>query len=270
MEDGDIKDYREMLSEQSKWLDSLLTKTEKSLKANKTKGDIALRFSKRNGQYQYYLEDGTGKRQYIKKKDVDMAARVAQRDYDLALKKTLTSLRYRLNQFINLYDIGMVEAEYDNLSEARKRLIVPVVDTDSDYITKWMTEHRGGMNPYPREGQYLTERGELVRSKSEKILADLFNRHSIPYVYETEFELDNGYYIYPDFALLNVKERRTIYWEHFGLASDGEYSTKALQKLRQYESAGIEVGVDLLFSVEAENMPLDVKSIEKKIMKYLI
>ena len=76
--------------------------------------------------------------------------------------------------------------------------------------------------------------------------------------------------MYPDFALLHVRERRTIYWEHFGLASNGDYSVKALQKLRQYESSGFEPGRDLLFSVEADNMPLDVKGLEEKSRKNLL
>ena len=79
-----------------------------------------------------------------------------------------------------------------------------------------------------------TKRGEYVRSKSEKILADLFYENGIPYQYEPAFRLINGKLVYPDFVLLNVRERKTFYWEHYGLASDETYSTKNIDKLCLY------------------------------------
>ena len=69
---------------------------------------------------------------------------------------------------------------------------------------------------------------------------------------------------------MNVSKRKTIYWEHFGLISDGEYAEKALRKMDMYEKNGICIGEDLLFSMEAEDSPLDIKQIEAKIKRYLL
>ncbi|MCR5754055.1 MAG: hypothetical protein K6G30_04465 [Acetatifactor sp.] len=250
-------------------LDQLIKKNEKSLKQNKGVDERALRVCKRKCGFQYYLEDKEGKRTYVKVRDVEKVRKVAQREYDVSIHKTLLALRNRLERFLKLYDIESIEKEYEKLCEAKKMLVTPVVMTDEEYIKQWEHDNKGGMNPFPDVGQYLTNKGEYVRSKSEKILADLFYKHGIPYIYEPAFELANGSYVYPDFALLNVRERKTIYWEHFGLISDGEYAKRTLQKLSCYEESGMQIGVDLLFSMESESMPLNLRQIEKKIIMHV-
>ena len=63
----------------------------------------------------------------------------------------------------------------------------------------------------------LTAKGERVRSKSEKILADYFYSRKIPYHYEKPLHLRGYGIVYPDFTLLSRKTRREVYWEHEGL-----------------------------------------------------
>ena len=100
-------------------------------------------------------------------------------------------------------------------------------------------------------------------------MADLFLKMGIPYIYEPVFELEDGTFIYPDFALLNVRKRKTVYWEHFGLVTNSEYAQKTIHKLNQYEASGLNVGIDLLFSMESDENPLNVKQIVRKIEKNL-
>ncbi len=137
-------------------------------------------------------------------------------------------------------------------------------------IRDWEERIKGNMNPYPQQTSYQINRGESVRSKSEKILADLFYQYQIPYCYEPQLNLSDGTSLYPDFALLNVKKRKTIYWEHFGLVSDGDYAVRALRKLMLYEKNGMMIGKNLLYSLESNEMPLDIKKLEKKVREYLM
>lgn len=51
----------------------------------------------------------------------------------------------------------------------------------------------------------LTEKGERVRSKSEKILADYFYRKNILYKYEKTLYLKGYGTVYPDFTFLSRK-----------------------------------------------------------------
>ncbi|MCR5474252.1 MAG: hypothetical protein K6F28_03505 [Lachnospiraceae bacterium] len=232
--------------------------------------DRPVKSSKRKNGYQYYLQRADGKLEYIKVKDIDRVKRIVQRDYYNSLLENLLTVRNRVERFTEIYDIESITRAYDNLSQARKALVNPIIPSDENYIMEWREHNKGGCNPYPEEGKYQTQRGELVRSKSEKILADLFEKFGIPYVYEPQITAVNGKNLYPDFALLNVRTRRTVYWEHFGLISDGEYAQNALTKINLYEQMGIEVGKNLIITMESERMLLDIKRIEKKIREYLL
>ncbi len=258
------------MKQQIKRLDQLITATRKSLNAVRISDDRPVRSSKRKNGYQYYLQKTDGKLEYVKEKDIDKVKRIVQRDYYNALLDKLLTVRYRIERFTKIYDIGSIARVYDDLSEARKALVTPLIPSDEAYITEWREHNVGGANTFPKEGKYLTARGELVRSKSEKILADLFEKFDIPYVYEPQIILPNGKSLYPDFALLNVRTRKTVYWEHFGLITDGDYASHALLKVNQFDKMGIEVGKELVISMESDEIPLDIKQIEKKIKEYLL
>ena len=56
----------------------------------------------------------------------------------------------------------------------------------------------------------ITEKGEAVRSKSEKIIADKLYMKEIPYVYEQPLYLKGYGYVVPDFKILNVRTKKRI------------------------------------------------------------
>ena len=265
-----MKDYINELSEQLKQVETLLIKTEKRLESNKVDNSKKVRISYKKGGYQYYLENEEGKREYVKTKDLEVIRKILQKDYDKTIHDKLLTIRYRIYRFIKIYDMDAIERVYDKLPVAKKMLVKPIIQTDEEYIKSWLEKYKSNMNTYPEQGMYLTEKGENVRSKSEKILADLFSKYEIPYSYEPQFKFDDGSIMFPDFALLNTRTRETIYWEHFGIITDGEYATRTLSKLNAYEKNGLEVGRNLLYSMESESIPLDIKQIEKKIKHHLL
>ena len=270
MEGKAIEDYSIQLKEQVAKLENLISETQRAANAIKIQDDRPVRISKRKNGYQYYLEKDDGKLEYIRESNIDKVKRIVQRDYYNVVLDKLLTMKYRIERFLKLYDISSIEDVYNNLSDARKALVKPLIPTDESYISEWRSMNRGGMNPFPEEGLYQTLRGEKVRSKSEKILADLFAKYEIPYSYEPQVILNDGRTVYPDFALLNVRTRKTIYWEHLGLITDGEYAKNALLKLHIYEQAGIGIGKDMIISMESVKIPLNLKYVEKKIKEYLI
>ncbi len=181
------------------------------------------------------------------------------------IQKNLKKINGSLLQ-LNKNDI---KKAYDKLPEAKKNLIRPIIESDEEYIANWYENHKGNSNTFPIDVNIYTEKGEQVRSKSEKILADLFNKHNIPYVYEPKIALTNGHMAYPDFAVLNIKERKTVYWEHLGLVDQTEYAMRNLNKISEYESTGIELGDNLIITMESSKKGFDTRSVEKKIEKFL-
>lgn len=264
-----MRNYKKELEEQIGWLDDIIDKTEKRIRQNNTLEKRKVRFSKQKYGYQYYWGNPDGKRVYVKSADLEAVRKKLQLDYDKELSGVVRSLRLKIEHFIKLYDMNVITDVYDRLCDARKEMVTPVVLSDKEFIEEWKRTHEGEKNTFPEKGQYLTNKGEYVRSKTEKILADLFYKLEIPYVYEPKYELTAGGVLFPDFALLNVEQRKTIYWEHFGLVTDGEYAIKSLSKLGAYEKSGLSIGDTLLFSMESEAFPLDIKQVEKKVINHL-
>ena len=264
-----IKDYKKELNEQLQQLNQYISFAEKRLKKSKNIELRAVSTSVRKHGFQYYLVED-GKRTYVKTRDLDVVRGIVQKDYDESMYKALVTMRDRIGRFLKVYDMDSIEKTYSNLSAARKQLVNPLIPSDEQYIEQWYLRHTGGQNPFPEQGIYHTSLGERVRSKSEMIIANLFDKHNIPYRYEPKLELEDGTCMFPDFIVLNVRCRKTVYWEHFGLVSDGDYARKALQKLELYEENGFVVGEDLLFSTESAASPLNVRQLEAKIQKYLL
>ncbi|MYM96496.1 AAA family ATPase [Rugamonas sp. FT81W] len=85
---------------------------------------------------------------------------------------------------------------------------------------------------------YLTENGELVRSKSEWIIADKLKNAGIKYQYEQPLMLD-GVERYPDFTIRDEDAGTVWYWEHNGMLDDDEYKARWKRKEAAYLKAKI-------------------------------
>lgn len=248
---------------------NMIEKAEKRISRNSEYRGIKVFCHKRKNGYQYYLQSPDNKRKYIRKSEYETVQKVLQLGYDEEVLKALHDKKLVLERFLAKYKPFSLETLYTGLSDGRKAMIKTIYPTDTEFINDWYKGFVKDDNPYPKETSYRTDRGESVRSKSEKIIADILYKYRIPYVYEPKLKLNNGKYLFPDFALLDLKARKTIYWEHFGLASDGEYASKAMTKLGLYENEGIFVGRDLFFSVESSETPLNIKVIERKVRSIL-
>lgn len=112
---------------------------------------------------------------------------------------------------------------------------------------------------------HKTLRGDLVRSKSEVIIAnELFNK-GIDYEYEKDLELKNGERRSPDFTIEVKEKRMTYYWEHLGMMSDPTYRARWENKKKLYAENGIVEGYNLLISQDGLDGSFDSSQITKLI-----
>lgn len=225
-----------------------------------TKGDF----------HQYYRKDQkSGKRIYLGREKLDEIRLLVQKEYEQKVNNEVHSQIRRLERFLNNNDINAVTDIYENTSRGKKHLITPIIIPDEEYIEKWIQAHPSSQNPYPAKVTFETMNGELVKSKSEKIIADTMIKEGIPYVYEPRLLFDDGISKYPDFATLNIRKRKTIYWEHFGRLSDESYCKSNFNKLMIYERNRIILGDNLIITMESEDMPLEMRSVKENIERYL-
>ena len=101
------------------------------------------------------------------------------------------------------------------------------------------------------------------------ISADALNISDIPYRYEYPLNV-NGKTFHPDFTILRMYDRKIFYWEHLGLMDDPEYGESACGKIREYMSAGIFLGDNLIITMETSDLPLNHRFISNTIEHYLL
>ena len=85
---------------------------------------------------------------------------------------------------------------------------------------------------------HRTARGEMVRSKSEVIIADHLANKGVAYGYEQPLTLE-GVTKYPDFTLEDMESGVTYYWEHCGMLHIPSYRRRWEEKLDWYRAHGI-------------------------------
>ena len=142
-------------------------------------------------------------------------------------------------------------------------------ETESQFVESWGSVEYEGKGFRMDLPELYTAKGERVRSKSEVMIADLLNKEAIPYRYEYPLYLKGFDLVYPDFTVLNVKKRKEIYWEHFGMMDDSEYVEKAMKKITVYAQNGIFPGINLIVTFETRKTPLNQKMAMLVIKEYL-
>ncbi len=257
---------KDMLLQEQKRLEGILTKVRaKSAIAAEGK----LRISVDEGKVRYYhcVQDGDGT--YIPRENLTLPRELAQKNYDdMVVKKAESSLRL-IKKCIDQYSDDEIEKVYKSMHQARKALVTPVELTAEQMEEKWFAEEYKGKEFQEGTPVILSERGERVRSKSEKILADFFYRNNVLYKYEKPLYL-NGYgTIYPDFTFFSKKLKQEIYWEHEGMMDVSEYARTAVKKLNCYQLNGIFPGERLIVTYETEQDVLSTKIMAKLLDKIL-
>ena len=121
---------------------------------------------------------------------------------------------------------------------------------------------------------HRTTRGELVRSKSEVIIANLLHALGITYAYEQPFTGQDGSVRYPDFTIEDAETGQRVFLEHLGLLSEPAYRRRWLAKLDWYRSQGVlpedegEGDAGVLVTT-TEEKGIDSAAIERKLRSLL-
>ena len=228
------------------------------------------------GVEQYYLDSAETRTsypngKYLRKSDFELAGKLAQRNYD---EKLLSEVEKRLKNIQNIIkkyekqEIVQVEelySVYDRMSPSRKKMVDSRIMSDKEYVNQWSAQIYSGKDFAEGQAEIYTEKKERVRSKSEKIIADMLYHKNISYKYECPINLKGLGMIYPDFTCLRLADRKTILWEHLGMMTDPIYCQKAMKKIDIYAKNGFIQGRDIIYTFESEKYSLNTMSVENLI-----
>ena len=274
----------ELLNQRASDLLALIETKEHALK-NAPSGSVRI-VQRRNNVLQFYKKTTPGDYQgtYMPREDDALARRLVQKDYDQrALEQAKRELRV-IQHFQTSLQKNSVDTAYVALDSTRKTLVTPATLTDTQYAERWQKVPYHQTKIHGDNKKLRTDNGDLVRSKSEVIIANALKNNNVPYRYEFPLVIErkegdsentasfvNGDYceFHPDFYCLNVRTRQEYAWEHFGMMDDPEYAARAVAKLSLYSANGYFPGKNLIISMESKSTQIDSLEINRLINEYL-
>lgn len=209
------------------------------------------------------------KKRYINKDNIDLAKNLAKKSYLNRIEKILINKINILKKFLKDFKQFEIEEHFEKISPARKQLLGDVSISYQQHLKAWKSIPYNGRPFLENSPVIITKKGERVRSKSEKILADLFYDYGIEYKYECPVYINNRIY-YPDFTFLCPYTLKEIYWEHHGLMDNIQYCNNTITKLKNYEKNGIVRGENLIVTYETKDNVLDLEWVNFLIQKHLL
>lgn len=229
---------------------------------------------KNHGSNQFYLrtdpKDKSGK--YISKSDKQKLKPFLQKRYDEEVSKLVDTEINAIEDFLQKTDSvsKRLQMVYSNETDDIKQFLSPIDISDEDFISQWLSIPYEKKEINPDGPEYFTDKKEQVRSKSEINIANCLNGMNIPYKYECPLVLGNGYRMHPDFTILDVKNRREVYWEHRGMMDDLNYVKHTVERIKMYEKDGIFLGDGLIITEETLDRPLGTKEIRAIIEHFFV
>lgn len=248
--------------------------------ALKDKIEGQIKVMKRGDRYYYALRNhskyhGSQSCEYIKCSNIQLAKQIALRDYYDKVYRCLLKERSAIKALIRMSGEERINDYYRNMINGRKQLVKPLIGTAQYRIELWKNETYEQNNLYPESLSYETERGEMVRSKSEKMIADyLYSmKDFIDYKYERPLVLFvNGKKetIYPDFSIISLKTGEKFILEHVSRLDLPKYHDKFVWKHNAYIENGLVQKGMILYSFESEGIPFSLKTVKKMVREMIL
>lgn len=256
-----------LMKERRLFLKEIINNTQKWLKAHSQKQPLCIK--QRKGKTVYYITQEDGKQKYLRQKQFKIAIQLAQSTYDTKLLERAQKELQSIETFLRQYPKIPADKLFISMNENRKAIVEPGYLTDEMLIARFF-EKKKEVGIFCPEGlTQKTENGEMVRSKSEVLIANYLLHAKVPYIYELPLMLNNRI-ARPDFTVLNVPKRKILCWEHLGMIDDGEYLENALSKIDLYMNNGFYPGRNLIITAETRKTQLNADIISQCIKAYCL
>ena len=263
-----METLKEMLLREQERLEQIIEKTKKRIQ-NAPDGTLRLSNCRNNIQYYHCTIQGKMNGTYIPKEQMGFIRSIAQKSYDEKIMRLASKRLSQIRKLAKYYGKDEIENVYLREHVERQKLIDPVEPTWEQRVEQWTAREYQRKEFEEGMAVILTQKGERVRSKSEKILADYFYQNGIPYKYEMPLYLKGLGVIHPDFTFLSRRNQKEIYWEHNGRMDDPIYARNAVRKIQAYEENGIYPGEGLIITYETERTILNEKIVKSLVERYL-
>ncbi len=248
------KQLEEYASKIGKWM----------LKAPEGKLWISSRMRNGNHPWRYFE---TNKKELSEKKDQLAIKDLAKKEY---LQKSLVAIKKELKAINSLLDCSdILPNTHSNLHVAKRNLVIPIELSVEDAIIKFKNE-KNMRSPRKIDNPKPTDRGDIVRSWPEVLIANALHEAKLVYIYEKSFTLFDGHVVYPDFSIIHPVSGELFLWEHFGRMDTAWYSNETVKKIKDYAKSGMFPGANLIATFDNDEYKLTKEEIQLTIKKYFL
>lgn len=259
------------LIEEKKKLDIRIDKISREIeRLSKIVGTDRLACNESRGVPQYFING----KYASKRKSMNKIKALAQFEYDQKVLDVLQKKSDAVEKLMSFGNDDAFENVYNEMCSSRRKAVVPVLEARDDFVERWAEEK---YEPYDRwddvKSEFYTVKGERVRSKAEKMIADELAHYGIPYRYEYPIELMDGRErktVRPDFIALNCRSREEYIIEHLGMMNKLSYYNHNLDKLDVYERNGYMIGINLIVFHETSDNPLSIMVVRRYLEEFLL
>ena len=250
------------LEERSHFLDKVISRCKEQLKVNSSTGKIRASHSGKSSTFYIYEKGQDSKGKYLRK-DATKEIRVCvQRDYYEKALKLAEAEKKHIDVYLRLHSPEKIKLLFEKMPKAKKQFIEPFEVDDETYKNWWMKQSYSPQEISEEIYPFYTDNGEHVRSKSEVIIANKLQSLGVPYFYEAPVKIVGNRIFHPDFKILKLKTRETIYLEHCGMMLNPEYVSEFLVRRDLYIRSGFIPGKNLIYTFESSENPLNTRELE--------
>lgn len=221
-----------------------------------------------NGKNYYYKKERDGKRTYIgDKKHLAVTELQKRRLLETAIRAIDQNIPL-MEMYLKHYNVTSLELLNMQMPKAYQ-FDETEAFAAADFVDGWKWEQ----DPYEKSSQHpenlrhRTEKGDMVRSKSEVIIANILTARKIPYHYEEILYLPNAV-IAPDFKIAVRSENRFRYLEHCGMIGKESYRSQFYWKLKTYLENGMIPWRDVFFTFDDLDGSIDTMFIHNIIEQF--
>lgn len=210
--------------------------------------------------YHYLFSDGKQHQHKLKDEELSLIKMICRR-------KFLESLVCNLSE--NLLIMQMLIKKVRIVDARKINRGLPLLYRRESNLSD-LPDLAASSSNFREEGKgHVTAKGLRVRSKSEALLVEMFERHKVPFIYEPRLTLGGNIFV-PDFLVRSTITGKEYLWEHFGMINDEDYLVRMDKKLKVYQENGYLICRNFLISYDEPDGNIDLEAIEKIITAYLI
>ncbi len=225
-----------------------------------------IKVHQKNGKLYYcivgYDENGRVSEFYVNPDKMEQAVLINEKQMSGYLLKLCLQERDALRSFRDSGFAQRRERIFERFSKRSALVISDCLRSEAEKARLWEAE-AFETNDYEisENDARITDRGEIVRSKLECLVANRLFAMGLPYRYECRLYLHGADKVrYPDFTVKSPYTGKIIYVEVFGMMDQPEYAKAAFAKINLYAREGIVIGDNFLPVFEYPGVPFDPKA----------